>query len=111
MIYAHENGCEWDEKTIRAALDGKHVECLWYAYSNCCPTTEKLSPNVQGAVRELHRARQDLVVLLAVAHRNDDGEISARELTRLLREYKAAYDSVKEMCVGKEEDRDEDERD
>jgi hypothetical protein len=40
MVYAHENGCSWNEDTCSyAALNG-HLDCLEYAHENGCPWDE-----------------------------------------------------------------------
>ena len=31
-IYAHENGCPWDEKSCSLAAENGHLECLKYAH-------------------------------------------------------------------------------
>ena len=37
MIYAHENGCSWNEYTCSSAAWHGHLDCLIYAYENGCP--------------------------------------------------------------------------
>ena len=32
LVYAHENGCPWNEKTCEYAAENGHLECLVYAY-------------------------------------------------------------------------------
>ncbi len=36
LQYAHENGCEWDERTCSAAAENGHLKCLKYAHQNGC---------------------------------------------------------------------------
>ena len=35
MVYAHENGCQWDSDTC--LFSRNNLECLKYAHENCCP--------------------------------------------------------------------------
>ena len=37
LVYAHENGCEWDIWTCAWAAKKGHLECLKYLHSNGCP--------------------------------------------------------------------------
>jgi len=37
LIYAHENGCRWDERTCTAAARNQHLKCLTYLHENGCP--------------------------------------------------------------------------
>jgi hypothetical protein len=37
LKYAHENGCEWDNDTCSYAASRDHLECLKYAHENGCP--------------------------------------------------------------------------
>ena len=36
LIYAHENGCEWDENTCRRAIVNEKFDCFKYALDNGC---------------------------------------------------------------------------
>jgi hypothetical protein len=36
IIYAHENGCEWNSYTCANAAENGHLECLKYAHENGC---------------------------------------------------------------------------
>jgi hypothetical protein len=36
LRYAHENGCEWNERTTSFAAENGHLDCLRYAYENGC---------------------------------------------------------------------------
>ena len=37
LIYAHENGCEWDDWICTSAAENGRLECLKYAHENGCP--------------------------------------------------------------------------
>jgi hypothetical protein len=37
LVYAHTNGCPWDELTCAKAAENGHLECLVYAHENGCP--------------------------------------------------------------------------
>ena len=37
LKYAHENGCQWDERTCTAAARNQHLNCLTYLHENGCP--------------------------------------------------------------------------
>jgi hypothetical protein len=37
LVYAHENGCEWDWNTTSMAARHGHLDCLRYAHENGCP--------------------------------------------------------------------------
>ena len=37
LQYAHENGCDWDDRTTEAAATNGHLDCLQYARDNDCP--------------------------------------------------------------------------
>ena len=41
-MYAHENGCEWDEETGNTAIIHMSVKCLKYTISNGCPLDETI---------------------------------------------------------------------
>jgi len=41
LVYAHENGCPWDEKTTLYAAAWDHLECLKYAHEKGCPWDEE----------------------------------------------------------------------
>jgi hypothetical protein len=36
LVYAHENGCGWDKWTCANAAENGHLECLRYAHENGC---------------------------------------------------------------------------
>jgi hypothetical protein len=36
LIYAHVNGCSWDERTCISAARNGHLDCLQYAIENGC---------------------------------------------------------------------------
>ena len=38
LIYAHENGCPWDDMTLYKAIQNDNFKCLEYAYENGCPS-------------------------------------------------------------------------
>jgi hypothetical protein len=40
MVYAHENGCQWDRNTCSSAAENGHLECLKYAHENGCKWDE-----------------------------------------------------------------------
>ena len=39
---AHENNCDWDDETCRAAISADHAECMIYAIENGCMVDEWL---------------------------------------------------------------------
>jgi hypothetical protein len=39
-MYAHENGCSWNENTCANAAQNDHLEILKYAHENGCPWNE-----------------------------------------------------------------------
>jgi hypothetical protein len=42
LIYAHENGCDWDSETCSNASMKGHLEILKYAHDNGCPCEHNL---------------------------------------------------------------------
>ena len=41
LLYAHENGCRWDENTCTYAAWHGHLEVIKYAHKNGCPWDEQ----------------------------------------------------------------------
>jgi hypothetical protein len=40
LRWARENGCEWDEDTIKLAAFGGHLEMVMFAREHGCPWSE-----------------------------------------------------------------------
>ena len=41
-MYAHEQGCPWDESTCKIGASGGHLECLKYAHGQGCLWDESI---------------------------------------------------------------------
>lgn len=120
LRYAHEHGCPWDETTCESAAEFNYLECfryalqngcefdaetlaeisepncLWYAYVNGGPEMDRYDDNREAVLRELHDARRDFVLDLALAYKADGGVITASAFRRRLGEYRKKYDAVRE---------------
>ena len=77
LMYLHQEGCSWDERTPKAAVNNNHCSCLHYALEHNCPVHSGLlhvaafAGNVKDLECLLKYGLQwsDLTMFVALANR------------------------------------------
>ena len=89
LKYAHENGCDWNEETCDNAAWKGHLDCLKYACARECPGSDRYAEALNEVVVPVVDERFGVEVALAF-HRNG-GEISMREFLPLWVAHREGY--------------------